>query len=114
MFHVKHRRIRYYGPQFIDPQRSSDIRRDASASLPLFADAEVAEDHVQDVLDIDPAGEAPERAGGDAQLLGQQILTAGQLGAAARRRAARASSSARRWRSRVTSAGSAPARKPSA
>ena len=46
----------------------------------LFADAEVAENHVQDVLDIDPAGEPPERPGGDAQLLGQQILAAGQLG----------------------------------
>ena len=47
----------------------------------LFADAEVAENHVQDVLDIDPAGQAPERAGGDAQLLGQQILAAGHVAA---------------------------------
>src|SRR5665213_41704 len=45
----------------------------------LFADAEVAEDHVQDVLDIDPASEASERPGGDAQFLGQQILTGRHL-----------------------------------
>ncbi len=75
----------------------------------LFADAEVAENHVQNILDIDPAGEPPERAGGDPQLLGQQILAAGHVAALAPAcRAATTSSSARRWRSRVTSAGSAP------
>lgn len=37
----------------------------------LFPDAEIAENHVQDILDIDPAGEPPEGARGDAQLLGQ-------------------------------------------
>jgi hypothetical protein len=42
----------------------------------LFPDAKVAENHVQDVLDIDPAGEAAKRAGSNAQLLGQQILAA--------------------------------------
>ena len=47
-----------------------------------FADAEVAEDHVQDVLDIDPAGQPPQRAGGDAELFGQQILAAGERGLA--------------------------------
>ena len=41
------------------------------AAYALFADAEVAKNHVQDILDIDPAGEAAERAGGEAQLLGQ-------------------------------------------
>lgn len=40
----------------------------------LFADAEVAKDHVQDILDVDAAGEAPERAGGDPQLFGQQLF----------------------------------------
>src|SRR5664279_900979 len=47
----------------------------------LFADAEVPENHVQDILDIDPAGEAPKRAGGDAQLLRQQILAGGDFAA---------------------------------
>lgn len=46
----------------------------------LFADAEVAENHVQDILDVDPAGEPPQRPGSEAQLLGQQILAAGELG----------------------------------
>ena len=46
----------------------------------LFADAEVAEDHVQDVLDVDPAGKPPQRPGSDAQLLSQQILAAGHIG----------------------------------
>lgn len=46
----------------------------------LFADAEIAENHVEDVLYIDPAGEPPEGAGGDAQLLGQQILACGEIG----------------------------------
>ena len=45
----------------------------------LFADAEVAEDHVQDVLDVDPAGQAAERLAGEPQLLGQQIFAAGQV-----------------------------------
>ena len=52
---------------------------DAARRHRLFADAEVAENHIQDLLDIDPTGEAPERAGGDPQLLGQQILMAGHF-----------------------------------
>jgi len=40
--------------------------RTTPAHLDLLADAEVAEDDVQDILDIDPAGQAAERAGGDA------------------------------------------------
>ena len=51
----------------------------ASPEYGLFADAKVAENHVQDVLDIDPAGQPAERAGGDPQLLGQQILAAGHF-----------------------------------
>jgi hypothetical protein len=37
----------------------------------LFADAEIAENHVQDVLDVDPASEPPQRSRSEAQLLGQ-------------------------------------------
>ena len=46
----------------------------------LFADAEIAENRVQDILDIDPSGQAAERASGDAQLFGQQVLAAGEAG----------------------------------
>ena len=45
----------------------------------LLADTEVAEDHVQDILDVDPTGQAAQGTDGDAQLLGEQILTAGDL-----------------------------------
>ena len=48
------------------------------AGKALFADAEIAENHVQDVLDVDPAGEPPQGASGDAQLFGQQILMTGE------------------------------------
>ena len=92
MFHVKH------------------SASGAGSCETVFADAEVAEDHVQNVLDVDPAGQPAERVRGDAQLLGQQILAGGDSRIRARRSAARVSSSARRWRSRVTSAGSAPPR----
>jgi hypothetical protein len=40
----------------------------------LFADAEVAEDHVQDILDVHSPRQAAKRTSGEAQLLGQQIL----------------------------------------
>ncbi len=39
----------------------------------LFADAEIGEDHVEQVLDIDPAGDAAEAAPGEAQILGAQL-----------------------------------------
>ena len=44
----------------------------------LLADAEVAENDVQDVLDINSASESAERRSGGAQLFGQQILALGQ------------------------------------
>src|SRR6266702_5396303 len=40
----------------------------------LLPDAEVAEDHVEDILDIDPAGDASESACGQPELLRDQIL----------------------------------------
>jgi len=46
------------------------------AARPLLADAEVAEDDVEHVLDADPAGDAAERAGGEAQVLGRQLRLA--------------------------------------
>ena len=39
-----------------------------------FADAEIAEDHVENVLDVDPAGQPAERPGGQPQFLGHQLL----------------------------------------
>src|SRR5262249_35875433 len=41
-----------------------------------FADAEVAEDHGEDVLHVDPAGQAPQGARGETQLLGDDVLAA--------------------------------------
>src|SRR5262249_2130770 len=41
----------------------------------LLPNTEVAEDHVEHVLDIDPAGQAAKRPGGEAQFLGDQFLT---------------------------------------
>lgn len=49
------------------------------SAYPLFADAEVAENDVQDVLDVDPPGKPAERTGGKPQLLGQQILLGGNV-----------------------------------
>jgi len=43
----------------------------------LLADTEIAEDHVEHVLDIDPAGQAGQRPGGEAKLLGQEIFALG-------------------------------------
>src|SRR5438105_6354709 len=44
---------------------------------PLFTDAEVAENDVQHVLDVDPAGQPAERLPGHSQFLGDDILAAG-------------------------------------
>ena len=43
----------------------------------LLADAKVAEDYVEHVLDINPAGQSRQGAGGEPQFLGQKILTLG-------------------------------------
>ncbi len=41
-----------------------------------FPDAELPEDHVQQILDVDPAGQPAQRAGGEAELLGDDVLAA--------------------------------------
>ena len=41
-----------------------------------FTDAEVAEDDVEDVLDVDPAGQPAERGGRNPQFLGDELLAA--------------------------------------
>ena len=46
----------------------------AAPECPLLANAEIAEDHVQDVFHVDPAGEATERTSRESQLLSQQIF----------------------------------------
>ena len=43
----------------------------------LLADTEISEDHVEDIFDVDAAGEAAKRLRSQAQLLGQQILALG-------------------------------------
>lgn len=61
-----------------------ETRRPLATATPchsgLFADAKVAENDVQHVLDVDAAGEAAERRGRGPQLLGQQVLLAAQPG----------------------------------
>ena len=41
----------------------------------LLADAEIAEDHVENILDVDTAGQPPQRMRRQPQLLGHQFLT---------------------------------------
>jgi hypothetical protein len=71
MFHVKHLEV----PDcWAYPQTLPGDRRSGS----LFADAKIAEDDVENVLDIDASGQPAERLTGGAQLLGQQIFAAGK------------------------------------
>jgi hypothetical protein len=60
-----------------------------AVSAPLFPNAEVAENHVENVFDIDAAGEAPERERRQAQFLGQDIVAAGAVGERAGERSRR-------------------------
>src|SRR5262249_12808262 len=54
-------------------------RQEPIGAFPLFhvkhsfADAELAEDHVEEVFDIDSAGDATEGARGEAQILGREL-----------------------------------------
>ena len=41
----------------------------------LLADTELPEDHVEDVLNIDPAEQPSQRVGGHSQILGGQFFT---------------------------------------
>ena len=47
------------------------------STMSLLTDTEIAEDHVEHVLDIDPAGQAGQRPGGEAKFLGQEIFALG-------------------------------------
>ena len=63
-----------------------------------FPDAEVPENHVENILDVHAAGEAAERAGGEAELLGEDIFArrfARSRGRARRRLPAAAAADAR-------------------
>jgi hypothetical protein len=40
----------------------------------LLSDTEIAKNNVQDVLDVDPAGEPSERAGGQPQFFGNEVI----------------------------------------
>lgn len=54
------------------------VKQAPALRLPgLLTDAEIAKDHVEDVFDINPAGEAAQRAGGETQFFGEQILALG-------------------------------------
>jgi hypothetical protein len=70
-FHVKHgfRRVALF--------HDNRIKFGGTLYLPnLFADAEIAENHIQNVLDVDPAGEAPQRPRRQPDLLGDEFLGA--------------------------------------
>ena len=43
---------------------------------PSLPDAEIAEDHIEDIFDIDSASESAQRGGRQAQLFGDDSLTA--------------------------------------
>ena len=58
----------FYGSKRTDQTRASDL---------LFTDAEVAEDHVQHVLDVNPSGEPAERPCRQAQFFRDQVFVAG-------------------------------------
>src|SRR5579862_465272 len=45
----------------------------------LLADTEITENRVQDVLNIDPASKPAQRPGGQAQLLGDQVVLPGHV-----------------------------------
>jgi hypothetical protein len=91
MFHVKHgykgTRVgdnrAYSGPLKVGNTHPTALRaglyprRYFRALLP---DAEIAEDHVENILDVDPPGETAKGSGGGPQLLRHQILLAGQAG----------------------------------
>ena len=79
MFHVKHLEV---ADCWAYPQTGTG----PNGIRVLFADAEIAEDDVENVLDIDAAGQTSERLAGGAQLLGQQILAAGTAPARAAKR----------------------------
>ena len=51
-------------------------RETAEHESALLSYAEIPENDVQNILDIDPAGQPPERMGGQPQLLGDQLLPA--------------------------------------
>src|SRR3982074_2213862 len=50
------------------------VKHSGANSPVLLANAEVPEDHIQNILDVDPAGEAAQSARRKAQLLGDDIL----------------------------------------
>ena len=68
MFHVK-QQLRSWDGLFHVKQLGSKWIKNC-----LFADAEIPENHVQDVLDVDPADQPPERVSRQPQFLGDQFL----------------------------------------
>lgn len=66
---------RYIGPMigertpFHVKQRTILREQELSFCERLFTDAKIPEDHVEDVLDVDPAGEASQAGGSEPQLL---------------------------------------------
>jgi hypothetical protein len=65
------------GPAALLTMRSEGPLADRCAGS--FPDAEVAEDHLEDVFDIDATGEAAKPGGGEAELLRDQFLAGALL-----------------------------------
>src|SRR5215468_1614750 len=67
---------RYVAPEPISVSRETPAYRcrRSNASGESLADAEIAEDHLQDFLNIDPAGQSPEGSRRQPKFLGHDIL----------------------------------------
>src|SRR5690606_9761671 len=56
-----------------------NVSRETSSRRPaLLPDAEIPENDVKQVLDVDPAGEAAEGAGGEPDILGRELRQLGR------------------------------------
>src|SRR5215813_8241313 len=69
LFHVKHWKQRFSGLW-----REVCFTVSWHCHCQLFADAEITENHVQDIFHVDAAGQTTKGTSSDSQLLGQQIL----------------------------------------
>ena len=82
VFHVKQpKRGLFHVKQFLNPNPKLFINGLSGSSS--FPDAELAKDHVENVLDIDPPQQPPQGIGRPAQLLRRQLLALSNHGRAA-------------------------------
>ena len=80
MFHVKHCRIRWNNTGLDGRSGVMDVVDVFDIVARLFPDAEIPENNIQNILDINPANKASERMCGGADLLGEKVLARRDLG----------------------------------